>query len=450
MKNTIIWLFIVLFTTISFSLFYYFTNSYDSTESFVSDEIITDITSEITQIDNDIDVIDDLLNQYLDEEIKIKEKKEKLHIKTPENVKSLYFSAHSINNREKLDNFFNIAKNKEINSITIDIKEVDWYVSFELDDDSFWDIKSKSNYSIRNIEEIIKELHENNIYIIARIAVFKDKRLAEIRSDLAVKWNTDWTVWTDYKWYKYTDPYSQEVWDYHIDIASAVYNLWFDEINFDYVRFPTDWYISKSYYPFSNEIFSNDTKWWKIKVIDKFSNYITTKLRELHPDIILSADVFWLVTNTNMFQIGQNLESFLLSFDFVWPMVYPSHYWEGHFGFDYPDNNPYWIIKASLDWAIKKIDNLNLEINNAKIEFRDIKLNDFFTYDKREILENKINIKQIRPFLQGFSCTRCNNYTLYDREKFREEVNAVKDSWIDSWWVRSAGSYYRDDRYDKN
>ena len=464
MKKVLTWLVFLLITMILSCSFFYFTNSDNSNEIIVSDEGKTIIDwglesnfkiNENIENDNEInynvDVIDKLLNYFLDEEIKIIEEQEQekqIHIKTPENVKSLYFSAHSINNKEKLDNFFSIAKNKEINSIMIDIKEVDWYVSFKLDDNNFWNIKPQSNNVIKNIDELIQKLHDNNIYIIARIAVFKDKRLATVRPDLAVKSTDDWAVWTDYKWYKYTDPYSKEVWDYHSEIAASVYDLWFDEINFDYVRFPTDGYISKTYYPFSNTILKEDYKWWKIKVIDKFSNYVTKKLRDYNSNIVLSADVFGLVTNTNMFQIWQNLESFLLSFDYVWPMVYPSHYWEWHFWFKYPDNNPYWVIKASLDSAIKKIDNLNLEIKNAEIEFRDIKLNEFFTYDRRSLTKKTIDIKQIRPYLQGFSCTRCANYTLYNREKFRQGVSAVNDSWIDSWWVRSSGSYYRDDRYD--
>lgn len=370
------------------------------------------------------------------------------HIKTPEKVKSLYFSAHSINNKEKLDNFLNIAKTKEINSIMIDLKEVDWYTSFYLDEKYFSKIKPVSTNRIKNIKELIDKLHKENIYVIARIAVFKDKRLAEARPDLAVKWSWDWSVWTDYKWYKYTDQYSKEVWNYHAELWIAAYELGFDEINYDYVRFPTDWYISKTYYPFANKIISKDYKWWKVKVIDKFANYITTKVRKYNENIVLSADVFWLVTDNTMFNICQNLESFLLSFDYVWPMVYPSHYWKWYYWYDYPDNNPYWVINRALNNAIKKIDKLNEEIKNAWIEWRNIKYNDSFVYNKQNLDIEKINIAKIRPYLQGFSCTRCKNYELYNREKFRSEVRAVNDVWIDSWWVRSSWSNYRIERYD--
>jgi len=410
--------------------------------------IVIDNTDYTQEVESEIDLISEILDIYIDEEIKYIEENKISHIETPKNIKSLYFSAHSINNKTKLDAFYEIARTKEVNSITIDLKEVDWYTNFKLDDSYFWNIKPHSNNRIKNIEEILEKMHSESIYTIARISVFKDKRLTQVRPDLAIKWNTDWSVWTDYNWNSYIDPYSKEAWDYNASLAIAAYELWFDEVNFDYVRFPTDWYISKTYYPFAKEVISTNPKWWKIMVIDKFSNYITTKVREHDPNIVLSADVFWLVTNINLFQIWQNLESFLLSFDYVGPMIYPSHYSQWYLWFTYPDNHPYEIFKNSLDKAQLRIDKLNSEITNAWIEFRDIKLNDYLTYDNQNNKE-EITLKKIRPWLQWFSCTWCKGYQPYNREKFRWQVNAVSDSWLNSWWVWSSGSNYYNERYDK-
>ena len=434
MKKIIIWLVLVFFIAILYSFFY----------SVKSNEIVKEY-----EINNSIEKINTNEKEISNVEDIIEKKKEVFHIKTPESVKSLYFSASAINNNQKLENFFKIAKEKEINSITIDIKEVDWYISFDLDDSRFWTIKPVSRNVINNIDELIKKLHDNGIYIIARMAIFKDKRLAEARPDLAIQWAKDRTTWEDYKWYKYTDPYSKEVWDYHVNLATAVYDLWFDEINFDYIRFPTDWEISKTYYPFSNEIYSKDRKWGRVKVIDKFSNYATAEIRKYNPDIVLSADIFGLVTDYTMYQIGQNLESFLLAFDYLGPMVYPSHYWEWYYGLDYPDNNPYEVVATALKNARNKIDALNLEIQDAHTHHRSVKLNDSFVFDERLISDEEIKITKIRPFLQWFSCTRCNNYRLYNREKFRENIRAVNDAWISSWWVWSSWANYRYERYNK-
>jgi hypothetical protein len=83
------------------------------------------------------------------------------------------------------------------------------------------------------------------------------------------------------------------------------------------VRFPSDGKISSTYYPFAKEIEVENPKWGKIMVLDKFSSYITSQLKFEYPNIVLSADIFGLVTRSDLFKIGQNLESFLLHFDYV-------------------------------------------------------------------------------------------------------------------------------------
>lgn len=149
-------------------------------------------------------------------------------------------------------------------------------------------------------------------------------------------------------------------------MAAASYKLGFDEINFDYVRFPSDGHISQTYYPKSNTILKENPKWGKMITMDRFSEYINRKLKELHPEIIVSADVFGLVTNTNLFQIGQNLESYALYFDYVAPMIYSSHYARGYLGQSVPDNAPYEIFYDSMKKAKSEIDDLNKRVTNAQ------------------------------------------------------------------------------------
>jgi len=163
-----------------------------------------------------------------------KEKTENNHIKTPKTVKSLYYTSTAWWNEQKINQLLHFVKNTKINSVTIDIKEVDWYLAFDTPDHEFDTIKPISNKRIKNIKNLIKKLHQNNIYVIWRITVFKDKLLAEKRPDLAIKWTNKKDVWYDYKWNKYLDPYSKEVWDYIINISKVAYKLWFDEINYDY------------------------------------------------------------------------------------------------------------------------------------------------------------------------------------------------------------------------
>lgn len=177
--------------------------------------------------------------------------------------------------------------------------------------------------------------------------------------------------------------------------------------------------------PFSDKILKEDKINWKIKIINNFSKYITTKLKKKHPKIVLSADVFWLVTNWNLNTIWQSLEWFLKHFDFVAPMTYPSHYWKWFLGFANPDNHPYEIITDALKNAYSKIDKYNLDKNNIK----------------------KLEKKQIRLWLQWFSCTRCKGSTPYMDNKFKLQTKAITDNNSSWFWVWNANSNYYESWY---
>lgn len=371
-----------------------------------------------------------------------------IHIKAPKSVRSLYFTANAVNSDHRRENLSTLVKNTEINSVTIDIKTVSGYTSFAFDESKFGDIKPESNNIISDIKWEIEKLHEQWIYVIGRIVVFKDKYLAEKRPDLAIKW-TNWVdVWTDYKGNKYVDPSATEVWDYIVEMSQAAYELGFDEINYDYIRFPTDGYISKTSYPFSDKLLLENPKWGKMMVIDSFSDYVTKKLRAKYQDIKISADIFGLVTNTDLFQIGQNLESFLLYYDFIWPMIYPSHYGVGYLWHQVPDNAPYEIFADALKNASKRIDSMNTQIMQATWSWTIYQIAEGFVPKYNFNNFQEISKTKIRPWLQWFTCSRCKWATPYTKTKFREQIRAIQDAGLDSWWVWSSGSNYYPEWYD--
>lgn len=349
------------------------------------------------------------------------------HISTPDDIKALYYTAYNASRESKIEDFLTLAKNTEINALVIDITETDGLTSFEFSQDAFTNILPKSSYRIDDISKILQHLHENNIYVIGRIVVFKDNYIAQNYPKYSIKWSYDHSKnWSDYKWNSYADAYAQDVWDYHITLASEAYKMWFDEINFDYVRFPTDGYISQTYYPFANEILEEWEKDAKMQVIWAFAEYTTSKLKSLHPDIILSADIFWLATHTDMYQIGQNIETFVPYFDYVAPMIYPSHYAAWYLGYSVPDNAPYEIFYDSIEKAKLRIDTLNTSSSGS--------LN--------------ISYNTIRPWLQAFHCTWCPGATNYDRTKFRKQIDALNDLWLDSWYSWNAAGRYESGWYN--
>ncbi len=372
------------------------------------------------------------------------------HVATPENIKSVYFTANALWNKPRRDNLDYLVKNKEINSVTIDIKTVSGYTSFDFPEEDFSGLKPASNNIIRDIKSQIEKLHEDDVYVIGRVVIFKDNYMTRQRPDLAIRWSNKDAIWNDYKWNHYLDPGGQEVRDYYVDMAVSAYRLGFDEINFDYIRFPTDGYISQTKYPHAGNVIASEGKWGKMKVIDAFSKYVTTKAREIEPDIQLSADVFGLVTNVDLFQIGQNLESFLLHFDYVGPMIYPSHYGRGYLWYQVPDNAPYAIFQDSMKKSLARIDAMNTQIPELAASWSTYKIKDSFTPDFNIQEFEPIAYAKIRPWLQWFSCGWCKGATSYNRWKFREQIRAINEVWLDSWWVWSSGSNYYPEWYNTN
>jgi hypothetical protein len=248
--------------------------------------------------------------------------------KYPPYIKGIYINSWSAVNPQKIAHYLDLIKQTELNAVVIDIKEVDGIVVFDT--------------IIPNLKELVEKFHQENIYVIARIVVFKDGFLPKVKPELALK-NRRGRLWRDWAGWTWLDPTSKEVWDYHVELAKEAIKIGFDEINFDYIRFPSDGDISQIIYPaWSEEV-------PKPEIIRSFFQYINEQLKPI--GIFLSVDLFgltlWHEDNFDM-NIGQILEYALPYFDFICPMVYPSHYPPDFEGYKNPAAHPYEIIEANL------------------------------------------------------------------------------------------------------
>ena len=158
--------------------------------------------------------------------------------KEPVKVKGIYMSGRVINHPRLFQNLVNLVDETELNSLVIDIKDDEGFLTTDLNIPLAKEIKARVHRGM-NLLENITYLNERDIYPIARLVVFKDPSLAEGRPDLAIK-KSDGTIWRDRKGLAWVDPYNQTVWQYAVDIAKEAAKLGFREIQFDYVRFPTD------------------------------------------------------------------------------------------------------------------------------------------------------------------------------------------------------------------
>jgi hypothetical protein len=178
-------------------------------------------------------------------------------------------------------------------------------------------------------------VHDAGLYLIGRVVVFEDPALAETRPELALK-RSDGSIWRTNAGLAWANPYDRRVWKYAVDVAAAAALAGFDEIQFDYVRFPSDGDLSAIVYPSSER---------KGVTIARFLAYAA---RRLHPlGVGVSADLFGLAATRDL-GIGQVPRRISRYVDAVYPMTYPSHYSKGEFDLTDPDLFPGRTVGKSL------------------------------------------------------------------------------------------------------
>jgi hypothetical protein len=175
------------------------------------------------------------------------------------------------------------------------------------------------------------------IYLVGRVVVFEDPILSSNRPQLAIQ-RADGSVWTSSGGLGWTNPYDRRVWKYNVDVAAAAVKAGFDEIMFDYVRFPTDGDVAGAVFP-------NRRQEHRSVTISRFLEYARGRLEPMGARI--SAAVFGL-TATRELGIGQRPRRLAQHLDVIYPMVYPSHYGPGQYGLDDPDGVPGITVARSL------------------------------------------------------------------------------------------------------
>lgn len=242
----------------------------------------------------------------------------------PTTVKGLYVNSATLYS-SKIEKLINFAKTTEVNALIIDIK----------DDNGNIHINEK-------IAELVRRLHKDNIYVIARIVVFKDNIFAQQHPEVALKIKNG-NIWFDNLKSAWLDPASPLVRQNILEVSKKIIDLDFDELNYDYIRFATDKGLGDIVYPVW------DGKTPKYEVMSNFFELLNTELKKYHSEIKLSVDIFgYTFLRKDDLNIGQRLQDAIKFFDFVCPMVYPSHYISGNFNFKNPAEHPYEVIFETL------------------------------------------------------------------------------------------------------
>ncbi|MEP6909300.1 MAG: putative glycoside hydrolase [Actinomycetota bacterium] len=223
-----------------------------------------------------------------------------------------------------------------LNTIELDVKDENGKVGFLLPG---WMMARKVGasqpyYSARTVA---RQAHAAGVYLIGRVVVFEDPTLTAARPDMAIR-TTSGSVWTNDAGLGWSNPYDKRVWNYVISIGKAAARAGFDEIQFDYVRFPSDGPIENAVFPHK----AAEPQGWTIA---RFVQYASSRLRPL--GVRVSVDVFGL-SATHDLGIGQVPGRLAKYVDAVYPMVYPSHYNSGEFNLPDPSATPGETVAFSL------------------------------------------------------------------------------------------------------
>ncbi|MFN0117409.1 MAG: putative glycoside hydrolase [Elusimicrobiota bacterium] len=315
----------------------------------------------------------------------------------PPCVKGIHLTSWVTGSKKLRPRFERLLADTEINTVVIDVKESDGEVyipGVKLD--------GKENFvkAMPDIKEYLQFLKERGIYCIARIAVFHDNRVAKWKPEWAIKSSLPISkavekgyrkdIWVDRKGSAWADPYDKNVWNYNIAIAEKAVALGFQEIQFDYIRFPSDG-------PTKQCVYSKPHS--KANSIDALAQFLeATHKRMKALNTPFSIDVFGLTGSyDDDMGIGQKMDRMISHVDIISPMMYPSHYYPGEFGLKDPNSSPYETI------------------------YRSIK-------DTKKVLKN--SPVQLRPWLQDFSLG-----VKYTANHVRDQIEASADQGVGEWLI---------------
>jgi hypothetical protein len=253
----------------------------------------------------------------------------------PDEIRGVHVTMALASLDGKLEEYYGLAS-EGMNTLQLDVKDENGEVAFRQPRVPLAAQvgAARTYYAPR---PVVEDVREHGLYLIGRVVVFEDPILARERPALAIR-TPDGGVWTNSAGLGWSNPYDRRVWKYNVDVAEAAVNAGFDEIMFDYVRFPTDGDVSSA-------VYRGRVREPKTATIGRFLEYARARLEPLGARV--SAALFGL-TATREMGIGQRPRQLAQHLDAVYPMVYPSHYGSGEYGLDDPNALPGFTVARSL------------------------------------------------------------------------------------------------------
>jgi hypothetical protein len=321
-------------------------------------------------------------------------------IENPPVIRALYVNRFAVQSRKRLGELIAIADSTEINGLVLDAKD-EFGLNYKSADPKLARNAGNSHGVVSDMKAVLDTLRAHNIYSIARVVVFKDPVAAALNPSWTIK-SPEGAVWRDEKGNAWVNPYNKEVWAYNLGVAEELAKLGFDEIQFDYIRFPEPYKrLAKQVFPGGDGVAKPDN-------IANFLKEAKTRLNA--HGVPSTADIFGLVTTVRgPLEVGQWWEKISPNVDVVLPMVYPSHYPKGSLGVAHPNAQPYEIVKKAIVAARERDEKLGIK-----------------------------TAEHVRPWIQAFSLYGVD----YGPEQIRQQKKAIYEAGYDGWVWWHPGSKY--------
>ncbi|GAU76137.1 putative glycoside hydrolase [Fusibacter sp. 3D3] len=324
-------------------------------------------------------------------------------------VKGAYMTGNSAAT-SKLDTLIDLLDKTELNALVIDVKDDNGFLLFYSEAAEKYNPKANEHIYIKDMQAFMDKLKAHDIYLIARIVTFKSPLYARANPDKAIVYAGTSNLYSDSDGLLWASAHNRELWDYNIGVAQEAAKWGFNEIQFDYVRFPA---ISKKV----NIDYRNPENESQTATIQK---YLMHAYEELKPyNVYIAADVFgWAATSINDVGIGQHWEAVTNVVDYICPMMYPSHYGTNNFGLSVPDAFPYETIDRSLKDA----------------------------FDRNT---NVMTPARIRPWIQDFTAGWVKGHISYGAKEVGAQIKALEDNGIHEFLLWNAKNNYSEGAFKK-
>ena len=329
----------------------------------------------------------------------------------PDAIRGVYVTGHSAGGA-RFNDLLKLLASTDLNAMVIDIKDDFGDLTYMPADDSPLKPLDIGNPYMKNPREMLEVLEKNEIYPIARVVVFKDSALANAKPELSFVEGSE--VWKNGREESFVNPFMKEVWDYNVEVAIEAAKMGFQEIQFDYVRFPEGFENradTLKYGMGEYESSGMDSVQKRVQAVTDFVEYAREKLKPY--DVKVSVDIFgYAATLEEAPGIGQNFGKISENVDVISSMIYPSH-WTSYFGIAKPDLEPYKLVQ---EYA--KAENATL----AKLE----------------------NPPISRPWLQDFTASYLGsgNYQEYGAAEVQAQILALNEAGIKEYLLWNAGNRY--------